>query len=109
MATNLENLPEQVQIKTAVDLGHYLRAYRKAKGITLHKLSGLSNVSTKFLSEFERGKETAEIGKILKVINVLGLKVSIQPRAIHGWGKIRSPASINGTASTNKNRSRDEE
>jgi HTH-type transcriptional regulator/antitoxin HipB len=32
------------------------------------------------LSEFERGKETAEIGKVLKALRTLGLEVIIQPR-----------------------------
>jgi hypothetical protein len=34
----------------------------------------------RFLSEFERGKETAEIGKVLKALRTLGLEVIIQPR-----------------------------
>ena len=41
---------------------------------------GLGNLSTRFLSEFERGKETAEIGKVLKALRTLGLEVIIQPR-----------------------------
>ena len=75
-----DNLPEDTLIKTPKELGQYLRAYRKSKGITLDKVSGLSNVSTKFLSEFERGKKTAEIGKILNVLNAIGLEIEIQPR-----------------------------
>jgi hypothetical protein len=35
----------------------------------------------RFLSEFERGKETAEIGKVLKALRTLGLEVIIQPRS----------------------------
>lgn len=31
-------------------------------------VSGLVNLSTRFLSEFERGKETAEIRKVLKAL-----------------------------------------
>ncbi len=80
MKQDLNEVPESAQIKSAGDLGKFVRAFRKAKGITLETVSGLSNVSTKFLSEFERGKETAEIGKILKVLNVLGLEVSIEQR-----------------------------
>ncbi len=34
----------------------------------------------RFLSEFERGKETAEIDKVLKVLRTLGLEVVIKPR-----------------------------
>jgi len=68
------------RIQTAEDLGHLVRAHRKGKGLTLETVSGLGNLSTRFLSEFERGKETAEIGKILKVLRTLGLDVIVQPR-----------------------------
>jgi HTH-type transcriptional regulator/antitoxin HipB len=68
------------RIQTAEDLGHLVRAHRKDKGLTLETVSGLGNLSTRFLSEFERGKETAEIGKILKTLRTLGLDVIVQPR-----------------------------
>lgn len=68
------------KIQTAEDLGRLVRTHRKGKGLTLETVSGLGNLSTRFLSEFERGKETAEIGKVLKAIRTLGLDVIIQPR-----------------------------
>ena len=69
------------RIQTVGDLGQLVREYRKQKHLTLEKVSGLGNVSMRFLSEFERGKETAEIGKILKTLKVLGLDVIIRPRS----------------------------
>jgi len=69
------------RISTTEDLGHLVRAHRKNKGLTLETASGLGNLSIRFLSEFERGKETAEIGKILKALRTLGLDVIVQPRA----------------------------
>lgn len=68
------------RIQSAEDLGRLVRAHRKGKGLTLETVSGLGNLSTRFLSEFERGKETAEIGKILKALRTLGLDVIVQPR-----------------------------
>ena len=53
---------------------------RKQRKLTLETISGLGNLSTRFLSEFERGKETAEVGKVLKALRTLGLEVVIQPR-----------------------------
>jgi len=70
------------QIQTADELGHLVRAHRKAKQLTLETVAGLGNVSIRFLSEFERGKETAEIGKILKALKTLGLEVIVQPRGV---------------------------
>ena len=67
-------------IHTAEELGHLARMHRKQRRLTLETVSGLGNLSTRFLSEFERGKETAEIGKVLKALRTLGLEVIIQPR-----------------------------
>ena len=79
-ATMTKNDIAYGRIQTAEDLGQLVRAHRKGKGLTLETVSGLGNLSTRFLSEFERGKETAEIGKILKALRTLGLDVIVQPR-----------------------------
>lgn len=68
------------RIETVEELGRLARAHRKNKGLTLETISGLGNLSPRFLSEFERGKETAEIGKVLKALRILGLEVIVQPR-----------------------------
>lgn len=67
-------------IQTVEELGRLARAHRKQRRLTLATVPGLGNLSTRFLSEFERGKETAEIGKVLKALRTLGLEVIIQPR-----------------------------
>ena len=72
--------PVYGKIQTTAELGQLVRIHRKQRILTLEVISGLGNVSPRFLSEFERGKETAEIGKILKTLNILGLEVIIQPR-----------------------------
>jgi len=68
------------QIKTTSEFGAIIRAFRKSQNLTLEKVSGISNLSMRFLSELERGKETAELGKALAVLNNLGLDIFIQPR-----------------------------
>lgn len=67
-------------IQSSGELGRLVRAHRKKRGLTLEVVSGLSNVGIRFLSEFERGKETAELGKVLKVLQTLGLDVTVTPR-----------------------------
>jgi transcriptional regulator with XRE-family HTH domain len=67
-------------IRTTEALGRLVRAHRKERGLTLETVSGLGNLSVRFLSEFERGKETAEIGKVLKALRTLGLEVTVRPR-----------------------------
>lgn len=75
-----ENDRTSGKVQTARELGQLVRVYRKQRHLTLETVSGLGNLSTRFLSEFERGKETAEIGKVLKALRTLGLEVIIQPR-----------------------------
>ena len=68
------------RIRTTEELGRIMRAFRKSQELTLETVSGLCHLSMRFLSELERGKETAEIGKALEALNKLGLEVLIQPR-----------------------------
>lgn len=72
--------PKFGQIKTAIELGKIIRLFRKNQNLTLEKVSGLSGLSIRFLSELERGKKTAELGKVLEILYKLGLEIIIQPR-----------------------------
>ena len=65
---------------TAADLGHIVRNERKRKGCTQTKLARYSGVGINFISNLERGKETSELGKTLRVIQTLGLDLSAQTR-----------------------------
>lgn len=71
--------PHYGRTQTTAELGNLARAHRKTRHLTLDTLSGLSNLSIRFLSEFERGKKTAEIGKVLKALKMLGLEVIVRP------------------------------
>lgn len=68
-------------LDTPGQLGAALRAQRKAQGLTLEQLSGLSGLGMRFLSELERGKATAELGKTLEVARLLGLDCYLLPRS----------------------------
>ena len=59
--------------QTCEALGAKLRAVRKAQGVTQAQLAALVGTGTRFISELENGKTTAEIGKTLAVIQALGL------------------------------------
>ncbi|MES9856791.1 MAG: transcriptional regulator [Sedimenticola sp.] len=76
----IKNIPQYGRISSVKDLGALVRAHRKSRRYTLERVSGLGCVSTRFLSEFERGKETAEIGKVLQALETLGLELWIEPR-----------------------------
>jgi HTH-type transcriptional regulator/antitoxin HipB len=69
-----------IKVETAAELGQLLRDNRVAQRFTLERVSGMTNIGMRFLSELERGKETAQLGKVLQIIHQLGLEVIIQPR-----------------------------
>lgn len=90
-------------VRNVEELGRLARAHRKSRDIGLLKIAGLANLGKRFLSEFERGKETCEIGKVLKALNVLGLEVIIQPRNLKLKGKASPSLSAKGIATVEKN------
>ena len=90
------------EVITTVDaLGRAIRAHRKRRHLTLESVSGLSNLSMRFLSEMERGKKTAEVGKIFDALQVLGLEVVVRPR----HAKVFSNKPFNGATDAGKQES----
>jgi len=53
-------------------LGSFVRAQRKERRLTQLEVAELADVSDRFLRELEHGKPTAEIGKVIDVLAVLG-------------------------------------
>ena len=64
-----------------MELGRIIRFKRKEIGVRQEIAAGMSEVGTKFLSQLENGKETAELGKTLQVLRKMGLEVYIFPRS----------------------------
>ena len=81
MSRTLVNKTPFGRIETTEDIGQAVRCKRKEQGVLQEKAAGLSGVGTKFLSQLENGKGTAEIGKILQVLRGLGLEIYIYPRS----------------------------
>ena len=79
-----------MEILDATALGKAIRRHRKSIGLTQQVAAGLCGVGERFLSELERGKESASLGKALQVIRRLGLRVILTDR--------QSPGAVNGDA-----------
>jgi HTH-type transcriptional regulator / antitoxin HipB len=73
------------KIQEPQQLGALIRQVRKAQGITQTDLSALAGIGPRLIGEIERGKPTAEIGKVLRLLGSLGLDVIIQPRTSRNW------------------------
>ena len=67
-------------VTNAKVLGELLRAKRKEQHLTQGQVAEYCGVSTKFISEVERGKETAEIGKVLLLLNTVGIDLYADTR-----------------------------
>jgi len=52
--------------------------------MTQERAAGLSGVGIRFLSELERGKPTAELGKVLQVVARLGLEICVEQKGGRG-------------------------
>ena len=59
------------------DLADIIRQSRKLQGLTQEDLAGLSGLGRRFISEIENGKQTAQIGKVFVVLNVLGIGLQV--------------------------------
>lgn len=62
-----------MKITDAASLGRAIRNRRKALGYTQRELADYCGCSTVYLSRLENGKETAELGIAIRVVNTLGM------------------------------------
>ena len=70
-----------IKIKSAEDLGRVVREARKAQKLSQDDLAGMSGTGRRFIVDLEKGKETVQFGKVLRVLATLGVSVA----AIRKW------------------------
>lgn len=69
-----------VAVSGPKDLGELLRKKRKAQRLTQGQVAAYCGFSVRFISEVERGKATAEIGKVFSLLTSLGIDLLADPR-----------------------------
>ena len=69
-----------MKITSTMEFGRTIRSKRKKLGYTQAQLSEYTGFSTSFISDLENGKETAELGKALFLLQLLGLDLAINNR-----------------------------
>lgn len=65
-------------VNSTSDLGRIVRDERKRQGIRQDDLAGMADASDLFLRQLEHGKPTAQIGKVLRVLEELGIRVILE-------------------------------
>ena len=73
------NIPEdatsfKIDMKS---IAYLVRKTRKEQGLTQPELAGASGTGVRLIVDIEKGKETCEIGKVLHILMMLGIKLYI--------------------------------
>ena len=81
MAKNQKNSHDRVKPSLNTDrIGAIIQTERKRRKLTQGELAALAGVGLNFISQIEGGKETAQIGKVLRVLSLLGFELQVFPR-----------------------------
>ena len=77
-----------MKTQTPKQLGAAIRARRTQLKVTQKDLAMTSGTGLRFISDLEKGKPTCHIGKVLLVVQALGLELRItNPAADAGHGQ----------------------
>lgn len=57
------------------NLGALVKSTRKKQKLTQEQLAGAAGTGVRFIVELEKGKPTAEVGLVLRIFEMLGLKL----------------------------------
>jgi HTH-type transcriptional regulator/antitoxin HipB len=64
------------------DIGKIIRKTRTTLGVTQQSLALTSGTGSRFIVDLEKGKKTCQLGKVLTVLNTLGIKITLTAPAI---------------------------
>lgn len=67
-----------MKIKTTKNIAILIKTERKKQNLTQTELAGLCNVGLRFIVDIEKAKETCQISKVLKVLDILGINLSAE-------------------------------
>lgn len=76
---------------TPATLGVLVRDTRKSLGLTQQDLAMTSGTGVRFVVELEQGKPTCQWGKVLRVVQTLGIRVDFTPPIVPGAEYAKKP------------------
>jgi predicted transcriptional regulator len=72
----------KIPITSVADLGLLVRATRRTHGLRLDDVAGSAQVGPVFVGDLEHGKETVQMGRVLRLLDELGIQIVADvPRA----------------------------
>jgi hypothetical protein len=66
-----------MKIENTKQLGQLVKIVRQSQSLDQSTAGLLSGNGLTFMSQFENGKETVEIGRVLKLLDQLGIELSV--------------------------------
>ena len=67
-------------IHNAEELGALVRRRRRELGLTQTEVADVANANLRFVSELERGKPTARLENVMRVLATLGIELEARIR-----------------------------
>ena len=78
-------------LKNIIDIGRRIKEIRKGQHVSQMTLAGLAGTGARYISELERGKETARIRELLKLLDALGEGLYVMtPQEVIEWKRSKS-------------------
>ena len=78
-------------LKNIADIGQRIKEIRKGQHVSQMTLAGLAGTGARYISELERGKETARIRELLKLLDALGAGLYVMtPQEVVEWKRSKS-------------------
>ncbi len=71
---------ETSRIENPAQLGELIRARRRELGLTQTEVAEVANANLRFVSELERGKPTARLVNVMRVLETLGIELEARAR-----------------------------
>lgn len=65
------------RLYSAASVGPAIRQYREEAGLTQAQLADMAGLHRSYLSELERGSETEQLRRILRVLKLLGVRATL--------------------------------
>ncbi len=67
----------EIEEYSFVKIGAFIRKRRQQLKVTQKDLAMTSNTGLRFISDIEKGKPTCQIGKVLTILQTLGIKIEL--------------------------------
>jgi transcriptional regulator with XRE-family HTH domain len=79
MSKSDEGSDEQpYRVYTGASIGPAIRHYRREAGLTQAELADLVGITSTYLSRLEKGQETEQLRRIVRILKELGVRMTLQ-------------------------------